>query len=298
MTGVQTCALPIYPAVSVILLGGDSLICYNTSPGQLTANASGGNSAYIYSWYKNNIASGISSQTYTPFNLTDTTVQIYCTVSSMNCPPISSNTINIHVLQSKTLQLKLFLEGLYNNNSMVETMNGNLDAPQWGPNIADKMGVELHEENPPYNTFYSLDSVNLSTNGIALMNTPCAMNGNYYIAVKTRNHIYTWSSISIPFNSNLVSYDFTTSMLQAYGIDAQLNEGNNNYAFCLGDLDQNGWVDSEDYNLFEPDLSMGLVGCFLSDFNGSGWVDSEDFNMFETHLSIGNISQSPIMFKK
>ncbi|MFZ4707941.1 MAG: hypothetical protein ACOYMF_18210, partial [Bacteroidales bacterium] len=65
------------------------------------------------------------------------------------------------------------------------------------------------------------------------------------------------------------------------------------FAFYLGDLDQGGWVDAIDFNLFEPELTAGSVGFILSDFDGGGWVDAVDFNMFEPRLTSGNSSEYP-----
>ncbi len=208
---------------------------------------------------------------------------------------IETKEISVTLAQNRILQLKLFLEGLYTNNFMTEAMEGNSSLPMWGLGIADKIDVELHNETSPFATVFTQTNVDLLTNGTASINTACANNGNYYVAIKNRNHLQTWSALPLPFNSPANTYyDFTTSMIQAYGIDAQKQVPNGKYAFPLGDLDQSGWVDSDDFNVFELDLIIGVVGFTPTDFNGSGWVDSDDFNIFEPNLTIGVTAQYPL----
>lgn len=222
---------------------------------------------------------------------------VYCgVISSLNClinNTALSNVISFNVNQYRNLQLKLYLEGLYAITAMVEAMDGNTGLPQWGSGIADKIGIELHEEIAPYTSIFSQQNLSLDTNGNANTFTPCADIGNYYIAVKNRNHILTWSAFPVPFDSTIVSYDFSYDMLQAYGTDAQVQVALGKYAFYLGDLDQGGWVDADDFNLFEPDLTLGVAGFYSSDFNGGGLVDSDDFNLFEPRLTMGVSSQYP-----
>ena len=177
---------------------------------------------------------------------------------------------------------------------MNEAMDGNTGAPQWGDGIADKIQVDLYEENAPYAPIgVSISGINLADSGFASFNVAQTLNGNYFIKVSNRNHLQTWSAIAIPFNTNPVVYDFTSDMMQAYGTDAQVMIAPNIYAFYLGDLDQGGWVDADDFNLFEPDLTMGATGFYISDFNGSGWVDADDFNLFEPRLTMGVAAQYP-----
>ena len=196
---------------------------------------------------------------------------------------------------AKRVTINVFLQGLFNieTNRMNEAKDGNLDLPQWGANIADKINISLHNETPPYDLVYEFPAVDLSTSGQAYITVPANHNGNYYIAIKNRNHLETWSSLAIPFNESIIQFDFTSAMTQAYGINAQKEVSTNIYAIYLGDLDQSGWVDSEDFNIFEPILSLGPIGFYTPDFNGSGWVDSEDFNLFEPQLSLGVYTQTP-----
>ncbi|MEI8203563.1 MAG: hypothetical protein WCH34_11155 [Bacteroidota bacterium] len=197
------------------------------------------------------------------------------------------------IYQNRTLQVKLFLEGLFKNDSLMEAINGTTRNPQWGQGISDKIDISLYNAMPPHSLQYTQNNVNLYTNGIATMTSSCANNGNYFIAIKNRNHLQTWSAIALPFSSAFVSYDFTTDMMQAYGVDAQKQLALNKYAFYAGDLNENGTINSDDFNILDQDLMLGIIGFTPSDMNGNGWVDADDFNLFEPNFVRGISAQFP-----
>ncbi|MBK7028322.1 MAG: hypothetical protein IPH45_03535 [Bacteroidales bacterium] len=91
---------------------------------------------------------------------------------------------------------------------------------QFGTGIADQVTIELHNATSPYAMEYSYENVNLLTDGMILINSlPGTISGNYYIVVKNRNSIETWSATAIDFNAiGTISYDFFDSCLQALGI--------------------------------------------------------------------------------
>jgi len=97
-----TVTLTVNGYLSATLSGGTSPICYNTSPGTLTATGSGGTGSYTYLWYKNGVSTGITTQTYAPGNLTSTTT-IYCAVTSGTCGTVNSSTTTITVNANPTI---------------------------------------------------------------------------------------------------------------------------------------------------------------------------------------------------
>ena len=76
--------------------GGSPLICNNTSPGTFTATGGGESGLYTYLWYKNSIATGITTQTYSPGILSANTT-VYCAISSGVCGPVNTATVSIIV---------------------------------------------------------------------------------------------------------------------------------------------------------------------------------------------------------
>ena len=116
----------------------------------------------------------------------------------------------------KTLNIKCFLEGLFNGSNMNQAQNefGN----QFSTNIADKITVELRDSISPFAKVFSDTNVMLDINGNALIDTiPQTLNGKYYIVLKHRNHIETWSSATITLTNDTTFYDFTDLVTKAYG---------------------------------------------------------------------------------
>ncbi len=272
---------PIAPTASAV-----QSFSYNANISNLVASGS------AISWY--NSASGGSLYLSTDSLVNGT--QYFASQTVGGCE--SSLRFGVTVIIVKTINLHLFLEGLFNTNTntMFEAKDGNSALPYYGDNIADRIQVDLFDGNPPYAPIgVSISGIDLACSGLASFQISMLHNGDYFIRVSNRNHLATWSAIAVPFNSTIVNYYFTTNLLQAYGSNPQIQVSMNPdlYAFYLGDLDQSGWVDSEDFNLFEMDLTQGSTGFYSTDFNGGGWVDSEDFNKFEPRLTAGNATEYP-----
>ncbi len=207
----------------------------------------------------------------------------------------SKDRLGITYFNSRSLNVKAYLEGLFDNNTNMlrEAVDGNTGLPKWGVGIADKIDLELHQATAPYASVCSENNLALATNGIVTSAMPCADSSDYYIAIKNRNHLQTWSAVPVPFNNQNITYDFTMDAMQAYGLNGQVQVAPNVWAFYLGDIDHGGWVDALDFNMFEPDLTAGSVGFYDADFDGGGWVDALDFNLFEPRLTEGVSSQWP-----
>ena len=95
-TSTVSGAFIVDPATTASISGGSSPICYNTSPGTLTATGGGGNGTYSYLWYKNGISTGNTNQDYSPGALT-ANASFYCAITSGSCTAVNSNTITITV---------------------------------------------------------------------------------------------------------------------------------------------------------------------------------------------------------
>ena len=88
-------------------------------------------------------------------------------------------------------------------------MNPVLD-PGNHPTLCDSVTVELHDAGTPGPVAYRVKStINVDGNGIFLF--PAAVNGHsYYIVVRNRNALETWSKNTFLFNLPDVSFDFTS----------------------------------------------------------------------------------------
>ncbi|MEI8203637.1 MAG: FG-GAP-like repeat-containing protein [Bacteroidota bacterium] len=243
-----------------------------------------------------------------PSNILINGYTYYASQTNLACESQSRLGVHVNISNNQTINLHLFLEGLYDGsvgNRMFEKqdfeLGSGLTYAKYGQGIADKIDVELHQERNPFSTVLAQNNVNLSTTGVATFNTGCENIGTYYIAVKNANHIQTWSAYPIPFSNTTIDYNFTLNASNAYqtpwGNDPQVQVATGLYAFFLGDLDQNQGVDFDDFNLFEPFLNEGVFGFTIADFNGNALVDFDDFNLFEPRLNEGPFSQYPGMMK-
>jgi PKD repeat protein len=119
-----------------------------------------------------------------------------------------------------------------------------------------------------------------------------AIDSSYFIVIKHRNSIETWSANSqriIPIGSN---YNFTTSANKAYGNNMR-NMGSGVYAIYTGDITQDGSIDFNDY----PDLDIGSnngdLGYFTTDLNGDASVDFNDYPTLDINSNDGIIAIVP-----
>ncbi len=93
--------LIVYATITASMSGGTSPICYNTSPGTYTATGGGGTGLYTYLWYKDGVSTGITTQTYTPGNLTSSS-SFFCEITSGSCGTVSTSTTTATVYPSFT----------------------------------------------------------------------------------------------------------------------------------------------------------------------------------------------------
>ncbi len=144
--------------------------------------------------------------------------------------------------------------------------------------IADSITVELHNATSPYALAFQTKSTikqdgNLSIKGMGIIGQ------SYYIVLKHRNHIETWSANPVLLTENTL-YDFSTAANKAYaGNQMELEPGV--WAIYNGDVNQDGVVDGLDYNDWENDSNNFASGYFSTDLNGDGIVDGLDFLFWE-----------------
>ncbi|MBK7761957.1 MAG: hypothetical protein IPI46_01110 [Bacteroidetes bacterium] len=149
--------------------------------------------------------------------------------------------------------------------------------------IVDTLHVLVHSKNYPYETLHSYQAI-LSTNGI-LNCTIKSMDGKYFISIKTRRGIETWTSHPIKLNKKHVKYNFTRSSSQAYGKNMiQVEYGK--WAFLSGDVNQDGFIDFFDFTLIDKSYMDFIFGFNRSDINGDGNVDLYDKIFIEKFLDL------------
>ncbi len=179
-----------------------------------------------------------------------------------------------------SLTTKLFLQGYYTGSSLMTSTLANQGIGMSMSDV-DSITVELHEANAPYLLVTSSKTI-LQTNGNANVIFDTAYSGNYYMAIKHRNTIETWSADPIFISSN-TSYDFTTSSNKAYGSNmVEIEPGI--FALYTGDINQDGYIDGFDYPDFDTDSQNNVSGVYATtDLNGDGYVDGFDYPVFDAN---------------
>ncbi|MEP7263500.1 MAG: putative metal-binding motif-containing protein [Bacteroidota bacterium] len=105
---------------------------------------------------------------------------------------------------SLTLHLKFFLEGYYlGGDSMIAVLD-----PLYKPAVSDTITVELHDVINPYMLIASNTSV-INTMGLGDFKFSLELkNHSYYIVVRHRNSIETWSKAPLLLDANEVLFDY------------------------------------------------------------------------------------------
>jgi len=164
------------------------------------------------------------------------------------------------------LNLKVAIEGFY------DVTNNRL-------NLSDSSWVYLHSTTTPYTIIDSSRTVidSLTLNGLCFFNE--APSGQYYIRIKHRNSIETWSRSGGEafISGNIKSYDFTTSSNKAFGNNMkQVDASPVRFAIYSGDVDQNGVVEGTDAVATDNDVFNFVTGYVNTDVTGDYVVDASD----------------------
>jgi hypothetical protein len=182
----------------------------------------------------------------------------------------------------KNININVYLESLFAGNHVMKQAKGVAGA-QYGENIADQTTVELRNASSPYAAVYENTTANLKTDGTLVAGAiPDSLTNPYYIVIKHRNSIETWSALPVDFSgAGPFSYDFTTAASQAYG-DNLLLMGSD-WVIFGGDATQDGIVDGSDMSFIENASTAILHGYYPEDVNGDGIVDGGDMSLIENN---------------
>lgn len=199
-------------------------------------------------------------------------------------------TFNTGVNTSPTLNLTLFLEGLFDPETESMRKANNEYGGNFPGNIADQITVRLAQSTPPFSIVENFGIINLYVNGSCYIPLPSALSGNYYVVITHRNSIESWSAVPILFTGNSILYDFTDASGKTYGNNARFTE--NRYCLFGGDVNQDGVVDTGDMTPVDNDSNVFATGYLSTDVNGDGMVDTGDVTIIDnnSHLFINAIT--------
>lgn len=173
---------------------------------------------------------------------------------------ISLQTAELLLHNPKNLNLQILIEGLYN--------------PDLNEMTADSITVYLRNQNAPYDLVDSSKSI-IDQSGSGSFNFTNALNNiEYYIAIKHRNSIETWSAVTMSFTESQMSYDFTVSDSAAYG-NNQILKGSR-YCVYSGDVNNDGAIDADDAGMIGNSAYQYYTGYYNEDLNGDLVIDATD----------------------
>lgn len=142
---------------------------------------------------------------------------------------------------------------------------------------SDTVTIELHNSTSPF-SLVDQAKIYLNSNGQGTGKFYIAETGvPYYIVVKHRNAVETWSSQPQTFITSNLSYDFTSGQNKAFGNNLKLVGSK----WCIygGDVNQDGFVDTADLNSVFSDNVFGTTGYIPTDLNGDSFIEIEDLNI-------------------
>ncbi|HNB80816.1 MAG TPA: hypothetical protein PLP14_01890, partial [Chitinophagaceae bacterium] len=200
------------------------------------------------------------------------TIYSYSYTDSNGCSASATSTISIDTCV-QNFTLKCFLEGYYHGMQSMQPVLLN-QGFSTDSTLTDLMVVELHQSNAPYTLVKSVP-VFLKVNGFIQFSTELPQ-GTYYLVLKHRNSITTWSAEPLSMNGTPLVYDFTYAATKAYGMNMKEVE-NGVWAFYSGDINLDENVDLLDLSLLETAIDQFEAGYISTDINGDGNDDLLDY---------------------
>jgi hypothetical protein len=159
--------------------------------------------------------------------------------------------------QTFYLNLKVYLEGFYKGPGM---------------HVRDTIKVYLANATTPF-ALKDSSLAYLDSNGAALISFEKAPNNVYYIIIKHRNHLETWSSNAMSFATGLTTnYDYTNLITKAYGNN--MKQVGSAFVLYGGDANADGFINPADYEVFKS--QFGFDGYINADFEGDTFADGYD----------------------
>ena len=234
-------------------------------------------------------ATGLNTTTGATVIASPTTSTTYTAkaTSTAGCESVGGTSVITVADCPVTVNLKLWLQGYY--------QPGGTMAPVWdnqvnggvptNPLDVDNVSIELRDP-----TTYSLvetQTAMLHTNGLVSATFLPKAFGPYYVVVKHRNSIQTWSANPVAITGTTPLYNFASAPAQALGSNQALAE-TGVWAMYTGDVNQDDFIDSNDFPDLDNDIFNGVAFVYATtDLNGDGFVDSNDFPVMDNNIFNG-----------
>lgn len=178
-----------------------------------------------------------------------------------------SNILAVNLSQPiLSLNVSALIEGLFNGTNM----------------ISDTVTIQFRNTASPYNLAEGkkivLDSIGSGKGTF----TSVIEGGSYYLVVKHRNGLETWSKNPVTFGYHTLTYNFTTDSTKAFGNN--LTEIGNKWCIFSGDVNQDGSINSADLVSIGNESSNYPSGYLSRDLNGDNFVDLSDILICDNNV--------------
>jgi hypothetical protein len=178
-----------------------------------------------------------------------------------------------------------FIQGYMTNSGLMRSVLLNSGISGATGSQCDTITIALHSTISPYVQVYSKKIV-LNITGSVTTNVPAFTVGhNYYLIVKGRNLIETWSMNPVAFTLS-TSYTFGSSG-QAFGNNLGVfsSQAGSISVMYSSELNSDGVVDGIDYGIWEGAANNFFAGYHAPDLNGDGVVDGTDYGIWEANAN-------------
>ncbi len=205
-----------------------------------------------------------------------------------------------------TFNIKLFLQGPYNNNSMSNELskenliplsqpykglpwdyNGEEHVAKISGNIVDWVLVELTNDTNRSKViaekaaFITNDGRITSLDGKSPLTFENINDEKCYLIIYHRNHLPIMSGEPITMG-NSVDYDFTVNGEKAFG-NSSIDLGNGVFGMISGDSDSNGEINNQDFKVIAANLLK--IGYINADLDMNGVVNVLDYKKTNINIS-------------
>jgi hypothetical protein len=231
-----------------------------------------------YSWSTSESTSSIGAQVGDTFSVTVTN-SLGCSMTSQVVTAESAGPCGANV------QMHAYIQGFYLGGGLMQPVLYTAGISQ-NATDCDSVTIELYSD--PNLALVRRDKVLIKTDGtISYDISPTSefptviSGGSYYIVLRSRNALETWSASPVLFSDHTV-YDFATSATQSFGPN-EVDLGDGSFALWSGDVNQDGAIESSDFNAIENASLLFRTGYYPEDITGDNLVESCDYSLIENN---------------
>ena len=158
----------------------------------------------------------------------------------------------------------------------------------------DTVRIFLRAAASPYAVIDSAKA-NLVASGTGTFTfTNASNNTPYFLQMKHRNTIETWSAGGNSFVNSAMTYDFTTASNKAYGNNlVQADNSPVKFAAYSGDINQDGIIDAPDLSSIDNSAFSSATGYISTDITGDLITDASDVSIADNNAGNSVSSVKP-----